>query len=80
MLTLDDGTELWFAHQSSISVSVGQKVATGDVIGRVGATGNVTGAHLHLEVHPGGAGDRDRPDGVAAEQGAQSLTCTSPDA
>ncbi|MDH6630453.1 murein DD-endopeptidase MepM/ murein hydrolase activator NlpD [Streptomyces sp. LBL] len=55
ILKLDDGTELWFAHQSSISVSVGQKVNTGDVIGRVGATGNVTGAHLHLEVHPGGA-------------------------
>ncbi|MEW2396704.1 M23 family metallopeptidase [Streptomyces sp. NPDC046862] len=55
ILTLDDGTELWFAHQSSISVSVGQKVASGDVIGRVGATGNVTGAHLHLEVHPGGS-------------------------
>ncbi|MGV9252106.1 M23 family metallopeptidase [Streptomyces sp. NPDC003697] len=54
ILTLDDGTELWFCHQSSISASVGQKVATGDVIGRVGATGNVTGPHLHLEVHPGG--------------------------
>ncbi|WP_030380664.1 MULTISPECIES: M23 family metallopeptidase [unclassified Streptomyces] len=55
ILTLDDGTELWFCHQSSISVSVGQKVSTGEVIGRVGATGNVTGPHLHLEVHPGGA-------------------------
>ncbi|MBU6535078.1 M23 family metallopeptidase [Streptomyces sp. NPDC057245] len=54
VLTLDDGTELWYAHQSSISVSVGQKVTTGEVIGRVGATGNVTGAHLHLEVHPSG--------------------------
>ncbi|MEU6811758.1 M23 family metallopeptidase [Streptomyces sp. NPDC046831] len=54
ILTLDDGTELWFCHQSSISASVGQKVATGDVIGRVGATGNVTGPHLHFEVHPGG--------------------------
>ncbi|MEU6670561.1 M23 family metallopeptidase [Streptomyces sp. NPDC046727] len=54
ILTLDDGTELWFCHQSSISVSAGQKVSTGDVIGRVGATGNVTGPHLHLEVHPGG--------------------------
>jgi len=54
IMTLDDGTELWFCHQSSISVSVGQKVATGDVIGRVGATGNVTGAHLHLEVHANG--------------------------
>jgi murein DD-endopeptidase MepM/ murein hydrolase activator NlpD len=55
VLTLDDGTEIWYAHQSSISVSVGQKVNTGDVIGRVGATGNVTGAHLHLEVHTGGS-------------------------
>ncbi|XVV35952.1 M23 family metallopeptidase [Streptomyces sp. CA-100214] len=54
VLTLDDGTEIWYAHQSSISVSVGQEVTTGDVIGRVGATGNVTGAHLHMEVHPGG--------------------------
>ncbi|MEU9353453.1 M23 family metallopeptidase [Streptomyces griseoloalbus] len=55
VLTLDDGTEVWYAHQSSISVSVGQKVNTGDVIGRVGSTGNSTGAHLHLEVHPGGS-------------------------
>ncbi|MFD4260006.1 M23 family metallopeptidase [Streptomyces sp. NPDC058534] len=54
VLTLDDGTEIWYAHQSSISVSVGQEVTTGDVIGRVGATGNVTGAHLHMEVHSGG--------------------------
>ncbi|MGW2636613.1 M23 family metallopeptidase [Streptomyces sp. NPDC001348] len=54
ILTLDDGTELWFCHQSSINVKVGQKVATGEVIGRVGATGNVTGPHLHLEVHLGG--------------------------
>ncbi|MFJ3235038.1 M23 family metallopeptidase [Streptomyces sp. NPDC086787] len=54
ILTLNDGTELWFCHQSSISVKTGQKVATGEIIGRVGATGNVTGPHLHLEVHPGG--------------------------
>ncbi|MFJ7253242.1 M23 family metallopeptidase [Streptomyces sp. NPDC098085] len=57
VLELDDGTELWFCHQSSIGVSVGQKVSTGETIGRVGATGNVTGAHLHLEVHtPAGTG------------------------
>ncbi|KOG86883.1 peptidase, partial [Streptomyces varsoviensis] len=53
VLTLDDGTELWFCHQSSITVTSG-KVKAGDVIGRVGATGNVTGPHLHLEVRPGG--------------------------
>jgi murein DD-endopeptidase MepM/ murein hydrolase activator NlpD len=57
VLELEDGTELWFCHQSSIDVTVGQKVTTGDTIGRVGATGNVTGPHLHLEVHtPAGTG------------------------
>ncbi|MFJ6658436.1 M23 family metallopeptidase [Streptomyces sp. NPDC091377] len=59
VLTLEDGTEIWYAHQSSISVSVGQKVTTGEVIGRVGATGNVTGAHLHMEVHTGSGGALD---------------------
>ncbi|MFH8409016.1 M23 family metallopeptidase [Streptomyces sp. NPDC018019] len=53
VLTLDDGTELWFCHLSSI-VRISGKAAAGDVIGRVGATGNVTGPHLHLEVRPGG--------------------------
>ncbi|MCX5387749.1 M23 family metallopeptidase [Streptomyces sp. NBC_00083] len=57
VLELEDGSELWYCHQSSLAVTVGQKVSTGDVIGRVGATGNVTGPHLHLEVHtPGGTG------------------------
>jgi murein DD-endopeptidase MepM/ murein hydrolase activator NlpD len=51
--TLDDGTELWYCHQSSMIVTSG-KVTTGQTIGRVGATGNVTGPHLHLEVRPGG--------------------------
>ncbi|MEU3553756.1 M23 family metallopeptidase [Streptomyces fragilis] len=68
VLTLEDGTELWYCHQSSINVSVGQKVSTGDVIGRVGATGNVTGPHLHLEVHPGG-GDGVDPMAWLAERG-----------
>lgn len=61
IITLDDGTELWFCHQSSINVSVGQKVGTGDVIGRVGATGNVTGPHLHLEVHLNGSSTASDP-------------------
>ncbi|GAA3187549.1 MULTISPECIES: M23 family metallopeptidase [Streptomyces] len=58
VLTLDDGTELWFCHLSSM-VKTGGKVSTGEVIGRVGATGNVTGPHLHLEVRPGGGGPVD---------------------
>ncbi|MEU9846928.1 M23 family metallopeptidase [Streptomyces sp. NPDC047985] len=51
VLELEDGTEVWYCHQSSIGVGAGQKVSTGDTIGRVGATGNVTGPHLHLEIH-----------------------------
>ncbi|WP_410537845.1 M23 family metallopeptidase [Streptomyces sp. KL2] len=53
ILKLDDGTEIWYCHLSSMTVTTG-KVTTGDVIGRVGSTGNSTGAHLHLEVRPGG--------------------------
>ena len=57
ILKLDDGTEIWYCHQSSMTVTAGQKVSTGDLIGRVGATGNVTGPHLHMEVHtPDGTG------------------------
>ncbi|HET6858433.1 MAG TPA: M23 family metallopeptidase [Streptomyces sp.] len=56
VLELDDGTEIWYCHLSSMSVTSGN-VGTGETIGNVGATGNVTGPHLHLEVHtPGGAG------------------------
>jgi murein DD-endopeptidase MepM/ murein hydrolase activator NlpD len=54
IITLEDGTEVWYCHQSGTSVAVGQSVAPGDPVGSVGATGNVTGAHLHLEVRPGG--------------------------
>ncbi|MFC8506190.1 M23 family metallopeptidase [Streptomyces sp. NPDC057411] len=57
VLELEDGTEIWYCHLSSMTVGVGQSVGTGDTIGRVGATGNVTGPHLHLEVHtPSGGG------------------------
>lgn len=54
IITLADGTEIWYCHQSSIQVTVGQKVAPSELIGHTGSTGNVTGPHLHLEVHPGG--------------------------
>lgn len=56
VVTLEDGTELWYAHQTSFGVSVGDTVRSGEVIGYVGSTGNSTGPHLHLEVRPG-AGD-----------------------
>ena len=54
VVTLDDGTEIWYCHQSSFGVADGDTVRAGEVIGAVGSTGNVTGSHLHLEVRPGG--------------------------
>lgn len=40
-----------YMHLSLISVSTGQSVNPGDVLGEVGSTGNSTGPHLHYEQH-----------------------------
>jgi murein DD-endopeptidase MepM/ murein hydrolase activator NlpD len=43
-----------YAHMSRVFAHAGQRVAAGDVLGLVGATGHVTGPHLHFEVRIGG--------------------------
>lgn len=48
------GVKTTYSHLSSIGVSPGQKVSTGDQIGKVGSTGNSTGSHLHFEVKQNG--------------------------
>jgi len=52
VVVLDDGEGLVskYAHCSALLVSAGQTVQAGDVIAKVGNTGNSTGPHLHLEV------------------------------
>ncbi|MCT9077045.1 M23 family metallopeptidase [Streptomyces fulvoviolaceus] len=49
VIKMNDGTYTQYGHLSSIAVSVGQSVTPGQQIGLSGATGNVTGPHLHFE-------------------------------
>lgn len=53
---IDHGQGIYtgYLHQSEILVGVGDLVETGQIIGRVGGTGRVTGPHLHWEVWVGG--------------------------
>jgi len=51
MVVIDhgDGWQTLYAHLSQVNVGCGQATFQGNVIGRVGSTGNSTGAHLHFE-------------------------------
>ncbi|MFL4908551.1 peptidoglycan DD-metalloendopeptidase family protein [Streptomyces sp. MMS24-I2-30] len=50
VVRLADGYYAQYAHLSQLSVSVGQTVTEGLRLGLSGATGNVTGPHLHFEI------------------------------
>lgn len=43
-----------YAHCNKIYVKEGEKITQGQEIAEVGATGNVTGPHLHFEIRRGG--------------------------
>lgn len=50
----ENGFTTYYAHNDTINVKKGQRVAKGDVIGTAGTTGRVTGPHLHFEVRKNG--------------------------
>lgn len=50
VIKLNDGYYAQYAHLSQLSVSAGQTVGVGQQVGLSGATGNVTGPHLHFEI------------------------------
>ncbi len=46
----DNGTQSLYAHASKVLVSPGDSVSQGELVGKVGRTGEATGPHLHFEI------------------------------
>jgi murein DD-endopeptidase MepM/ murein hydrolase activator NlpD len=56
-----DGVQTLYGHNSSLDVQPGQRVSAGEVIAKVGSTGDSTGPHLHFEVEVDGRKVDPRP-------------------
>jgi murein DD-endopeptidase MepM/ murein hydrolase activator NlpD len=67
LLKHDNGISTLYAHLSSINISKGESVSTGEIIGYSGRTGYVTGPHLHFTVYA--------TQGMRVEQYVNSINC-----
>lgn len=54
IITHDNGTQTYYGHNSSLVVSVGERVYQGQTIAKAGSTGRSTGVHCHFEVRVNG--------------------------
>ena len=54
IITHDNGIQTYYAHNSSLVVSVGDKVYKGQQVAKAGSTGRSTGVHCHFEVRVNG--------------------------
>ena len=55
IITHDNGSQTYYAHNSSLVVSVGDKVYKGQTVAKAGSTGNSTGNHCHFEIRINGS-------------------------
>ena len=69
IVTLPDGGEVWYCHQERLAVTRGEALEVGQLLGYVGTSGNVTGAHLHMEIRYGDTPVD--PAGVLTRQGVE---------
>ncbi|MDQ5958038.1 MAG: hypothetical protein QG665_384, partial [Patescibacteria group bacterium] len=50
VISHDNGTQTLYGHMLDVTVSAGQTVAQGQVVGHLGSSGNSTGPHIHFEI------------------------------
>lgn len=67
-----------YAHLSEILVRDGESVRARQVIGKVGATGGVTGAHLHFELLKKASGDFEPVDPAAQIKAVEAYAAVKP--
>ncbi|MDB5238247.1 MAG: Peptidase family protein [Candidatus Kaiserbacteria bacterium] len=53
VISHSNGSQTLYSHLSKVTVSVGQRVVQGQVVGNVGETGEATGPHVHFEIRNG---------------------------